>query len=89
MVAALILLDCDPSYESSDWQPYQNGIPVPGDTHGVRETTRLGVDLGVKLPDGCILSATRGISLTSGPVPGTQGPLRTAMDATAATSPHT
>lgn len=89
MVGALILLDCDPSYESSDWQSYQSGMPVPGDTHGVRETSKLGFNLGVKLPDGCILSATRGLSLAGGPVPGTQGPLLSAMDATAATNPHT
>jgi hypothetical protein len=89
-VVATLELNCDPVNGGGQWQEFlQYGTQVPDDPHGVRELSKLGMALGVKLANGCVLTADGAVSLGAKPVLAGAPALRAAMDAAAAASPHT
>lgn len=83
---SVIQLEYTPSQESTLWTTYMtDGSPIPGDKYGVRSLHSAGDSDAVKLADGRILSATVGISGTTGmPISGSQAALVAALDAAAA-----
>jgi hypothetical protein len=80
-VSASLELDCDPSNAANDWAPFVvSGSLVPGDAH-VRVLATSKYDLGVLLPDHCVVTAVGAFSLLVKPVPGTIQAVVSALDA--------